>query len=67
MMRSSTRRDFVVGALYRNWRHIHETFHIDLAIAQAPERLCNQPWQKALKLEITQRARAIRDAERVAA
>lgn len=51
--------DFVVGALYRDWRHVHLPFEIDLAIAQAPERLCNQPWQRELKLEITNRARAI--------
>lgn len=59
--------DFVVGALYRHWRHIHLPFHTNLDIAQSPERLCNQPWQRDLKLAITNRARAIRDAELVAA
>jgi len=53
--------DFVVGALYPAFRHVRLPFHIDLRIAQAPERLVNQPWQRALKFEVTERARAIRD------
>ena len=53
--------DFVVGVLYESFEHVRLPFEIDYAIAQAPERLCNQPWQKGLKLEITERARAIRD------
>jgi len=53
--------DFVVGALYPRFVHLYEPFEIDLSIAQSPERLCNQPWQRDLKLEITNRARAIRD------
>lgn len=53
--------DFVVGALYQSYAHVHLPFHIDLSIAQHPSRLCNQPWQKDLKLKITNRARAIRD------
>lgn len=53
--------DFVVGVLYPAFRHLRLPFHIDLRIAQHPSRLCNQPFQKALKLEITERARAIRD------
>jgi len=36
-------------------------FEIDYAIAQAPERLCNQDFQRDLKYRITQRARWIRD------
>lgn len=59
--------DFVVGALYPSFRHVHLPFEIDLPIAQAPSRLCNQSWQRDLKLEITNRARAIRDAGMVAA
>lgn len=59
--------DFVVGALYPSFRHVHLPFEIDYGIAQAPERLCNQPWQKDLKLEITNRARLIRDQAMVAA
>lgn len=59
--------DFVVGALYPSFRHVHLPFEIDLPVAQAPERLCNQPWQRDLKLEITDRARAIRDSAAVLA
>lgn len=59
--------DFVVGALYTSWRHLHLPFHIEMEVAQHPSRLCNQPWQKDLKLELTNRARAIRDQERQAA
>lgn len=54
--------DFVVGVLYPQFVHAELPFEIDYAIAQAPERLCNQEWQRDLKLEITNRARAIRDA-----
>lgn len=53
--------DFVAGVLYSDFRHLFLPFEINLEIAQAPERLCNQPWQSDLKLEITNRARAIRD------
>lgn len=59
--------DFVVGVLYPAFKHLPLPFHIDLRIAQHPSRLCNQPFQKALKLEITNRARAIRDERLVAA
>lgn len=59
--------DFVVGTLYDRFVHIREAFEIDLEIAQSPERLCNQPWQRELKLQITERARAIRDGTRVPA
>lgn len=52
--------DFVVGIL-TPFKHIYEPFEIDLAIAQAPERLCNQPWQRDLKLKITNQARQVRD------
>lgn len=53
--------DFVAGALYPEFRHVRLPFEIDLAIAQHPSRLVNQPWQKELKLKITNRARAVRD------
>lgn len=53
--------DFIAGVLYRDFRHLFLPFDIDLAIAQAPERLCNQPWQRELKLKITNQARAVRD------
>jgi len=55
--------DFVVGALYRSFRHVRLPFEIELGIAQAPERLCNQPWQRDLKREITDRARGLRSVE----
>ena len=59
--------DFIVGILYPSFRHLYLPFEIELAIAQHPSRLTNQPWQKTKKHEITARARAIRDRERVAA
>lgn len=59
--------DFVAGALYRDFRHLHLPFEINMPVAQHPSRLVNQPWQKELKLEITERARAIRDRAMVAA
>lgn len=54
------------------WRAIarwadHHPIEIDYAVAQHPSRLCNQPWQRDLKLEVTNRARAIRDGAAVAA
>ncbi len=59
--------DFVVGVLYDSFEHVRLPFEIDYAIAQAPERLCNQDWQRDLKYEITQRARAIRDGALISA
>jgi hypothetical protein len=59
--------DFVVGALYPAFRHVRLPFEINYEIAQHPSRLVNQPWQRDLKLEITERARAIRDRDLVAA
>lgn len=54
--------DFVAGILYDRFEHLHLPYEIDLSIAQHPSRLCNQPFQRDLKYEITKRARAIRDA-----
>lgn len=54
--------DFVVGALYPTFKHVDLPFAINLEVAQHGSRLCNQPWQRDLKLAITERARAIRDA-----
>lgn len=54
--------DFVVGVLYPRFTHVYLPFHIEMKVAQHPSRLCNQPWQRDLKLEVTNRARAIRDA-----
>lgn len=55
--------DFVVGVLYHHWEHVHLPFHIEMPVAQHPSRLCNQPWQRDLKLETTNKARAIRDKD----
>ena len=55
--------DFVVGPLYEKFRQIKLPFEINYEIAQGPERLCNQPWQAEWKLELTNRARAIRDRD----
>jgi len=53
--------DFVAGVLYRQFEHLRLPFEIDPSIAQDPSRLCSQEWQRDLKLEITVRARGIRD------
>lgn len=59
--------DFVIGALYPRFRHVHFPFDINMPVAQHPSRLVNQPWQKATKLKVTERARAIRDKALVTA
>lgn len=59
--------DFVAGVLYPSFRHLRLPFQIELEVAQHETRLCNQPWQRDLKLEITNRARAIRDRQKAAA
>lgn len=51
--------DFVIGILYQTIWQVRLPFEIDYAIAQAPERLCNQDWQADLKFEMTKRARGI--------
>jgi hypothetical protein len=53
--------DFVAGVLYETFEHMFLPFDIDLEIAQHPSRLCNQDFQKALKLKITEQARSVRD------
>ena len=53
--------DFVAGILYPDFRHLHLPHEIVMEVAQHPSRMCNQPWQRDLKLEITNRARALRD------
>ena len=53
--------DFAVGVLYENWRHEWLPYDIVMSVAQDPSRLVNQPWQRDLKFEITNRARRIRD------
>jgi len=59
--------DFAVGVLYPTFKHVHLPFEINMPVAQHPSRLVNQPWQRATKLRIAQRARAIRDREVTAA
>ena len=54
--------DFVVGPLYPTFKQVHLPFEINYSVAQHESRLCNQPWQAATKLELTTRARSIRDA-----
>lgn len=58
--------DFVVGVLYQRWEHLHLPFTIR-DVAYNGKRLADEPWQKELKLELTNRARAIRDRNLVAA
>lgn len=43
-------------------RHVSLPYEIRMEVATRPNRMCNQPWQKDLKLEITNRARQVRDA-----
>lgn len=52
--------DFVVGALYRNWRHVILPFQIR-DVAYNGRRLADEAWQRQMKKKITDRARAIRD------
>ncbi len=54
--------DFAVGVLYQTFDHVHLPFQINLDVAQHESRLVNQPWQRDLKLKITERARHIRDS-----
>lgn len=53
--------DFAIGVLYHDFRHLHLPFEIDLPIAQAPERLVNQPWAADMKARVTEQARHVRD------
>ena len=59
--------DFIVGVLYPQFRHVRLPFEINMEIAQHASRLVNQPWQRDLKYQMTERARAIRDTGLVAA
>lgn len=52
--------DFVVGALYQDWRHVHLPFTIR-DVAYNGSRLADEPWQRDVKLKLTNRARSIRD------
>ena len=53
--------DFIAGVLYPDFRHLYLPHEINMPVAQHPSRLCNQPWQKELKLKITNQARQVRD------
>jgi hypothetical protein len=55
--------DFVVGVLYPRFKHVQLHAEIVYDVAQHPSRLVNQPWQRELKFQITNRARRIRDAD----
>lgn len=52
--------DFLVGVQVP-FKQLHLPFHIEMSIAQGPERLCNQPWAADAKARVTANARAIRD------
>jgi len=58
--------DFAIGVLYERFKHVRLPFEINMAVAQHPSRLVNQPWQKVLKRTITDKARSIRDGWAVA-
>ncbi len=58
--------DMISGTLSPH-KHVLLPYEIRLQIAQAPNRMCNQPWQRELKRAITDRARAVRDGSAVAA
>lgn len=53
--------DFVVGVLYRSFKHLHLPFEIEMPVAQDPSRLANQSWQAETKLRLTNQARLVRD------
>lgn len=53
--------DFAIGVLYPRVKQLRLPFEIVMEVAQHPSRLCNQPWAAAMKFEVTERARAIRD------
>lgn len=53
--------DFIAGVLYPKFEHLYLPFEIEMPVAQHPSRLCNQPWQRDLKLRITNQARWVRD------
>jgi hypothetical protein len=54
--------DFIVGVLYRDWKHVKLPFEIR-DVAYSGKRLADEPWQRELKLELTNQARAIRERE----
>jgi hypothetical protein len=56
--------DFAIGVLYEDFRHLYLPFEIEMAVAQHPSRLCNQPWAAEMKARVTEQARQVRDAVR---
>lgn len=59
--------DFAIGVLYPMFKQVRLPFEIVLEVAQSQGRLCNQPWAAAMKRDVTERSRAIRDRALVAA
>lgn len=59
--------DFAAGLLYPEFVQVDLPFHIEMAVAQAPDRICNQPESAGWKQLVTDRARALRDGQVVAA
>ena len=51
--------DMIHGVLCPS-RQLDLPYEIRMEIAQHPSRMCNQPWQRDLKHEITYRARSVR-------
>lgn len=51
--------DMIAGTLAPH-KHVFLPHEIRMEIATHPSRMCNQPWQRDLKLEITNRARELR-------
>jgi hypothetical protein len=59
--------DFAAGILYPEFKHVRLPFHIELSVAQLPDRICNQPESAGWKQLVADRARALRDGLVVAA
>lgn len=53
--------DMINGTLTPH-THTDLPYEIRMEIATRPNRMANQPWQKALKLKVTNQARQVRDA-----
>jgi len=53
--------DMIHGTLCPH-KHVDLPYEIRMEIATRPSRMANQPWQRDLKHEITNRARAVRDS-----
>lgn len=53
--------DMIHGTLCPS-RQLPLPYEIRMEVATRPSRMANQPWQRGLKHEITERARAVRDS-----